>query len=86
MAFIMFFEFSKGLTDVYIAGKIGKEIQATYGLLIQLHLFLFGQCADRRDSERGLQIIHQGNQGGFLRFVPPELKNHECCKIKPKKN
>ncbi len=37
---IMFFEFLMGLTDVYIAGRIGKEIQATYGFVIQLYFVL----------------------------------------------
>jgi MATE family multidrug resistance protein len=37
---IMFFEFLMGLTDVYIAGRVGKEIQATYGFVIQLYFVL----------------------------------------------
>jgi MATE family multidrug resistance protein len=37
---IMVFEFLIGLTDVYIAGKVSKEIQATYGFVIQLY-FIF---------------------------------------------
>jgi hypothetical protein len=37
MTLIMFFEFLIGLTDVYIAGKVGKEIQAAYGFVIQLY-------------------------------------------------
>jgi len=37
---IMFFEFLMGLTDVYIAGRISKEIQATYGFVIQLYFVL----------------------------------------------
>lgn len=37
MALIMFYEFLIGLTDVYIAGKFGKEIQAAYGLAFQLY-------------------------------------------------
>jgi putative MATE family efflux protein len=36
----MFFEFLIGLTDVYIAGKVSKEIQATYGFVIQLYFIL----------------------------------------------
>ena len=40
MTLIMFFEFMTGLVDVYIAGKIGKEIQAAYGFIIQLY-FVF---------------------------------------------
>jgi len=36
----MFFDFLIGLTDVYIAGKVGKEIQAAYGFVIQLY-FIF---------------------------------------------
>ncbi len=35
---IMFFEFLIGLTDVYIAGKVNKEVQAAYGFVIQLYL------------------------------------------------
>lgn len=37
---IMFFEFLMGLTDVYIAGKVSKEIQATYGFVIQFYFVL----------------------------------------------
>ena len=40
MTLIMFFEFLIGLTDIYIAGRVGKEIQATYGFVIQLY-FIF---------------------------------------------
>ncbi len=38
MTLIMFFEFLIGLTDIYIAGRIGKEVQATYGFAVQLYL------------------------------------------------
>ncbi|MEI8349074.1 MAG: MATE family efflux transporter [Candidatus Omnitrophota bacterium] len=37
MILIMFFEFLIGLADVYVAGKVGKEIQAAYGLAFQLY-------------------------------------------------
>lgn len=37
---IMFFEFTTGLADVYIAGRVGKETQAAYGFIIQLY-FVF---------------------------------------------
>ena len=40
MSLIMLFESLIGLTDVYIAGKVGKEIQAAYGFVIQLY-FIF---------------------------------------------
>jgi putative MATE family efflux protein len=40
MTLMMFFEFLIGLTDVYIAGRVGKEIQATYGFVIQLYFIL----------------------------------------------
>lgn len=40
LVLIMVFEFLIGLTDVYIAGKVSKEIQATYGFVIQLY-FIF---------------------------------------------
>lgn len=40
MTLIMFFEFLIGLTDVYIAGKVGKEVQAAYGFVIQIY-FIF---------------------------------------------
>lgn len=40
MTLIMVFEFLIGLTDVYIAGMVSKEIQATYGFVIQLY-FVF---------------------------------------------
>jgi putative MATE family efflux protein len=36
----MFFEFLIGLTDVYIAGRVSKEVQASYGFVIQLY-FIF---------------------------------------------
>ena len=37
MTLIMFFEFLIGLTDVYVAGKIGKEVQAAYGFVAQIY-------------------------------------------------
>jgi putative MATE family efflux protein len=40
MTLIMLFDFMIGLTDVYIAGKVSKEIQATYGFVIQLYFIL----------------------------------------------
>ncbi|MGZ3591788.1 MAG: MATE family efflux transporter [Thermodesulfobacteriota bacterium] len=40
LTLIMFFEFLMGLTDVYIAGKVSKEIQATYGFVFQLYFML----------------------------------------------
>ncbi|HVN97932.1 MAG TPA: MATE family efflux transporter [Syntrophorhabdaceae bacterium] len=40
MTLIMFFEFLIGLTDIYIAGRIGKDIQAAYGFVIQMY-FVF---------------------------------------------
>ena len=40
LTLIMFFEFLIGLTDVYIAGKVGNEVQAAYGFVIQLY-FIF---------------------------------------------
>lgn len=40
MTLIMFFEFLIGLADVYIAGKIGKEVQAAYGFVFQIY-FVF---------------------------------------------
>jgi putative MATE family efflux protein len=36
----MLFDFLIGLTDVYIAGQVSKEIQATYGFVIQLYFIL----------------------------------------------
>jgi multidrug resistance protein, MATE family len=40
MTLIMFFEFLIGLTDIYIAGRFGKEVQAAYGFAVQLY-FIF---------------------------------------------
>ena len=40
MTLIMFFDFLVGITDIFIAGRVGKEIQATYGFVIQLY-FIF---------------------------------------------
>jgi putative MATE family efflux protein len=37
MTLIMFFEFLIGLTDVYVAGKVSKEVQAAYGFVIQIY-------------------------------------------------
>jgi multidrug resistance protein, MATE family len=37
MTLIMFFEFLIGITDVYVAGRIGKEVQAAYGFVIQIY-------------------------------------------------
>ena len=35
MTLIMFFEFLISLADVFIAGKINKEVQAAYGFVTQ---------------------------------------------------
>jgi len=40
MTLILFFQFLIGLTDVFIAGKIGKEVQAAYGFVFHLY-FIF---------------------------------------------
>jgi multidrug resistance protein, MATE family len=40
MTLIMFCVFFIGLTDVYVAGKLGKDIQASYGVAAQLY-FIF---------------------------------------------
>ncbi len=40
MILIMFFEFLIGLTDIYIAGRIGRDVQASYGFVIQMY-FVF---------------------------------------------
>jgi putative MATE family efflux protein len=40
MTLIMSFEFLIGLTDVYVAGRVGKDVQAAYGFAIQLY-FMF---------------------------------------------
>jgi multidrug resistance protein, MATE family len=40
MTLIMFFEFLIGLTDIYVAGRVSKEVQAAYGFVIQLY-FVF---------------------------------------------
>ncbi|MDB4349562.1 MATE family efflux transporter [Omnitrophica bacterium] len=40
MTLIMFFIFLIGFTDVYIAGKFGKEVQAAYGLAFHIY-FIF---------------------------------------------
>lgn len=44
MTLIMFFEALIGLTDVFVAGRFGKEVQAAYGLCFQIYfvLLLFG--------------------------------------------
>jgi len=44
MTLIMFFVFLIGLTDVYIAGKFGKDVQAAYGIVFQLY-FIFSIVA-----------------------------------------
>lgn len=40
MVLIMLFNFLINLTDVYIAGRVGKEVQAAYGVVSQLY-FIF---------------------------------------------
>jgi len=45
MTLIMLFEFLITLADVYIAGKIGKEVQAAYGFVTQLY-FIFSVIAN----------------------------------------
>jgi multidrug resistance protein, MATE family len=40
MILIMLFEFFIGLTDIFVAGRVSKEAQATYGYAVQLY-FMF---------------------------------------------
>ena len=40
MSMIMFFEFLINMTDIFIAGKFGKEVQAAYGVVVQLYFIL----------------------------------------------
>ena len=40
MTLIMFYEFLVGLTDVYVAGRVSKDIQATYGFVVQQYFIL----------------------------------------------
>jgi MATE family multidrug resistance protein len=44
MSLIMFTLFLIGLTDIYVAGKFGKEIQAAYGVAYQIY-FIFSIIA-----------------------------------------
>ncbi len=44
MVLIMLFDFLISLTDVYIAGRVGKEVQAAYGFIVQLY-FVFAVVA-----------------------------------------
>ena len=60
LALIMFFEFLIGLTDVYIAGRVSKEVQATYGFVIQLYFHCHSQCPHSRYGLGGLKIIYIG--------------------------
>lgn len=38
MTLIMCFDFFIGLTDVFVAGRVGKDVQAAYGFVIQLYM------------------------------------------------
>jgi len=38
MTLIMSFDFLIGLTDVFVAGRVGKDVQAAYGFVIQLYM------------------------------------------------
>jgi putative MATE family efflux protein len=40
MTLIMFYEFLMGMTDVYVAGRISKDVQAAYGLSFQVYFLL----------------------------------------------
>jgi len=40
MTLIMFYQFLITFVDVYIAGKVGKEVQAAYGFVAQLYFIL----------------------------------------------
>jgi hypothetical protein len=65
MTLIMFFEFLIGLTDIYIAGRVGKEIQATYGFVIQLY-FIFIIIANA--------LLPPGQSPSFHDYSPSEIK------------
>lgn len=40
LVLIMLFNFIISLTDVFIAGRLGKEVQASYGLVVQFYFIL----------------------------------------------
>ena len=65
MTLIMFFEFMTGLADVYIAGRVGKEIQAAYGFIIQLYFvfIIVGNALDGRCCVNHLKAFYCRQQG-----------------------
>jgi len=81
MTLIMFFEFLIGLTDVYIAGRVSKEVQATYGFVMQLH-FIFVVIANAL-TEGTVSVVSRLFTSGNLDelnqtvfFIPC---HHRCC-------
>ena len=40
MLLVMFFNFLVGLTDIYVAGFLGPEIQAVVGVVSELYFFI----------------------------------------------
>ena len=40
MILVMFFNFLVGLTDIYVAGFLGPEIQAVVGFVSELYFFI----------------------------------------------
>jgi Na+-driven multidrug efflux pump len=72
---IMFFEFLIGLTDVYVAGRVSKEVQATYGFVIQLYFVFIVINAISVGTVSTFQRFTSGDQEKLRGlFSPPSLQ------------
>ena len=71
MTLIMFFEFLIGLTDIYVAGRVGKEVQAAYGFVIQLYFvfIIVGNALSMGAVSVVSRLFTSGNRQGLGQSV-----------------
>ncbi len=77
----MFFEFTTGLVDVYIAGRVGKEIQAAYGFIIQLYFvfIIVGNALTVGAVSVISRLFTAGNKGDLTEAIYSTLFYDNCC-------
>ncbi len=75
MVLVMFFEFCISLTDVFIAGKLGKEYQAAVGFVSQIYfIFVVFGNAFTIGTVSVISRLFTADKNGFIESVQTILK------------
>lgn len=75
MTLIMLIEFIIGITDIYIAGRLGKEIQATYGFVVQFYMIfvIIGNAVTTGTVAVVSRLFTSGDERGLSRSVATSM-------------